>query len=208
MIDPIIKKTLGFNEEISDKDIFNLLKKKKVKACKPCWELKYCPYGPLVEDFPLLPPIRSEAIEHHNDLIKCLENGKLLNGELLDDERKKYFIERTNNFNPNNYPITIPIEIKEMQCNIFGHICPIVYVAEDFSETEVKRRRGRYIPFDMKIRIVRRDNYTCQMCGTHLKDDEVEFDHKIPVSKGGSSEEHNIQLTCFDCNRSKSNKIL
>ena len=20
--------------------------------CKPCWELKYCPYGPLVEDFP------------------------------------------------------------------------------------------------------------------------------------------------------------
>ena len=24
---------------------------KRVKAiCKPCWELKYCPYGPLVED--------------------------------------------------------------------------------------------------------------------------------------------------------------
>lgn len=28
--------------------------KKRVKAvCKPCWELKYCPYGPLVEEFPL-----------------------------------------------------------------------------------------------------------------------------------------------------------
>ena len=22
-------------------------------VCKPCWELKYCPYGPLVEEFPL-----------------------------------------------------------------------------------------------------------------------------------------------------------
>jgi hypothetical protein len=22
-------------------------------VCKPCWELKYCPYGPLVEFFPL-----------------------------------------------------------------------------------------------------------------------------------------------------------
>ena len=21
--------------------------------CKPCWELKYCPYGSLVEDFPI-----------------------------------------------------------------------------------------------------------------------------------------------------------
>ena len=28
--------------------------KTRVKSvCKPCWELKYCPYGPLVEDFPL-----------------------------------------------------------------------------------------------------------------------------------------------------------
>ena len=28
--------------------------KKRVKAvCKPCWEIKYCPYGPLVEEFPL-----------------------------------------------------------------------------------------------------------------------------------------------------------
>lgn len=27
---------------------------KRVKAvCKPCWEIKYCPYGTLVEDFPL-----------------------------------------------------------------------------------------------------------------------------------------------------------
>jgi len=26
---------------------------KRVKAvCKPCWEIKYCPYGPFVEDFP------------------------------------------------------------------------------------------------------------------------------------------------------------
>lgn len=26
---------------------------RRVKAvCKPCWELKYCPYGPLVEEFP------------------------------------------------------------------------------------------------------------------------------------------------------------
>lgn len=28
--------------------------KKRVKAvCKPCWEIKYCPYGPIVEEFPI-----------------------------------------------------------------------------------------------------------------------------------------------------------
>jgi hypothetical protein len=31
-------------------------KKPRLKhvVCKPCWELKYCPYGPLVEYFPLV----------------------------------------------------------------------------------------------------------------------------------------------------------
>src|SRR5579864_3675797 len=28
-------------------------KKRSKHVCKPCWELKYCPYGPLVEQFPL-----------------------------------------------------------------------------------------------------------------------------------------------------------
>ncbi|KYZ76897.1 hypothetical protein AXX12_18510 [Anaerosporomusa subterranea] len=69
------------------------------------------------------------------------------------------------------------------------------------------RRIGRYIPFNIKIRVARRDNYTCQICGKHLRDDELEFDHIIPVSRGGSTEEHNIRLACFDCNRSKSANV-
>jgi 5-methylcytosine-specific restriction endonuclease McrA len=58
------------------------------------------------------------------------------------------------------------------------------------------------------MRVVRRDNHTCQHCGKQLKDDEVEFDHIIPIVKGGSSEEHNIRLTCFDCNRDKSDDYI
>ena len=92
-------------------------------------------------------------------------------------------------------------------CNVFGHVCPVFFAAEAITETSEARRRGRYIPFKIKMRVVRRDNYTCQHCGKHLKDDEVEFDHKIPISLGGSSEEHNIRLTCFDCNREKSDHV-
>jgi 5-methylcytosine-specific restriction endonuclease McrA len=62
----------------------------------------------------------------------------------------------------------------------------------------------RPIPFATMMRIVRRDDYRCQHCKKKLRDDEVEFDHIIPVSKGGSSEEHNLRLTCFKCNRDKS----
>jgi len=94
-----------------------------------------------------------------------------------------------------------------MACTVFGHICPIVYGAEGFTETAEARRQGRYISFKTRVRVVRRDNYTCQHCSTHPRDDEVEFDHIIPIAKGGSSEEHNIRLTCFTCNRDKSDKL-
>lgn len=135
------------------------------------------------------------------------ENRSLASGDPLDDEKRQMFEEEIAEFNPNDYPEDIPEEIAEMQCTVFGHVCPVFFVSEEFTETAEPRRRGRYIPFKTKMRVVRRDNYTCQVCGKHLLDNEIEFDHIIPLSKGGSSEEHNIRLTCFECNRDKYDKV-
>jgi hypothetical protein len=246
------------------------------RVCKPCWELKYCPYGPLVEESPLLPGTRDEARAHIEYLQECLQKGLVGSSEPLTDEKRKILEELVEEFDENDfepdptgeltamqllghekdayltreaakkmyeqmkqsletgfdgysakiteeqramfesdiaefneeeYPDEIPMEIAEMQCTVFGHICPVVFDAEKITETTELRTSGRYIPFKTKIRVVRRDNYTCQSCGKHLLDTEVEFDHIIPVAKGGSSEEHNLRLTCFDCNRSKSDDV-
>ncbi len=206
-IDIVVRKTIGVDETLTDKEVLKLIRDKKKFACKPCWELKYCPYGPVVEEFPLLPPTLDHALAHNEYLKECLRTRVLGSGEPLDDEKEKYFNEYLSSFEPTKYPTEIHPEIEEMGCNVFGHICPVFFVAEPFTETEKERRRGRYIPFELKMRVVRRDNYTCQQCGKHLKDNEVEFDHIIPVAKGGSTEEHNIRLTCYDCNREKTDKI-
>lgn len=58
-----IKKTLGFDENMPDKEFKKAWKRKSSSVCKPCWELKYCPYGPFVEQSPLLPSLKNEAIE-------------------------------------------------------------------------------------------------------------------------------------------------
>jgi len=160
-----------------------------------------------VEESPLIPPTRKHAEEHQEYLKECLRTGVLGSEEPLDDDRRRMFQEWIDEFNPDDYPEEIPEEMAEMQCTVFGHICPVIFVAEEETETAELRRRGRYIPFKVKMRVVRRDNYTCQICGRHLLDDEVEFDHIIPFSKGGSSEEHNIRLTCFKCNRKKSDQV-
>ncbi|XID91521.1 HNH endonuclease [Paenibacillaceae bacterium WGS1546] len=119
--------------------------------CKPCWELNYCPYGSLVE----------------------------------------------------NFPIT---ENEEYRCRIFGHVCPVFLVAEPFTETKKLRNITRNIPQSVKFKVFRRDNQVCQECGKNVGFEELNFDHVIPWSKGGSSDESNIRLLCEACNKKRSNK--
>lgn len=165
------------------------------------------PY-PLKQEVEADKELSAELIEAINAEIErleaVLETGIDDQRKMLDPVRQKAFEREVAEFNPDDYPEAVPQIVSDMECNIFGHMCPVVFVGESFTETTETRRRGRYIPFMTKMRVVRRDNYTCQRCGKHLQDDEVEFDHIIPHAKGGSCEEHNIRLTCYDCNRDKS----
>ena len=206
-IHPWIRELLSIPHDMTDETALKTWKAATKWACKPCWELKYCPYGPLVEDSPLLPSIRTVATVHNEHLKSLLATGTLPDGTPLDRVRRKLFKQEVSTFDPTDYPEIIPEEISQMECTVFGHICPVVFAAESMTETSETRRRGRYIPFKVKMRVVRRDNYHCQHCKRHLDDTQVEFDHIIPVAKGGSSEEHNIRLTCFDCNRDKSDDV-
>lgn len=61
------------------------------------------------------------------------------------------------------------------------------------------------IPPDVKIAVWQRDKERCVTCFSNTN---LEFDHIIPVSKGGANSIKNIQLLCRNCNRTKSNKII
>lgn len=312
-----IKESLGYEADADDVEVWADWKSRTSKVCKPCWELKYCPYGPMVEQSPLLPVIQSDTREHNKYLQECLDTGLIGSVENLTDEtrakyeawladeeilisqamfdirqrlfwsemnghtnveefltkslrgplppiekyrvpydqhsprllsiddvpeefrdevrgsierrKKKYqealqsgeiderkpleparrtYFEEMLKRDPEDLPEEIPPEFQQAACEEFGHICPVFFVAESITETAALRRLGRQtISYATKARIVRRDNHTCQECGKHLMDHEVEFDHIIPVSRGGSSEESNLRLTCFDCNRDKSDEF-
>jgi hypothetical protein len=311
-----IKIALGYDPKLADQEVLQDWSERKRRVCKPCWELKYCPYGPLVEQSPVVPPLRPGMIEQNAYFRKCLETDMVgdvralteelraeyqewleddqlllrqalhevrsqhaldaaarapdeqqqiavwLGGDIppihiyrapfdhsqpeirqedfpgdfwqellsaverikqkyrdaivtgVDDYRHKlepvrraWFERQLDNFDPDNYSEEVAQTFQEAECNIFGHVCPVFFAAESVTETQEARRIGRHqLPFATMMRIVRRDDYRCQHCKKRLRDDEVEFDHIIPVSKGGSSEEHNLRLTCFDCNRDKSDE--
>ncbi len=63
----------------------------------------------------------------------------------------------------------------------------------------------------LRQHILERDNYTCKFCGNSIHVEPnllLEIDHIIPVTKGGFTEEGNLQTLCWKCNRSKSNKVV
>lgn len=69
---------------------------------------------------------------------------------------------------------------------------------------EMTKRSSRYISSRVRREVWRRDEGRCVRCGSR---ENLEYDHIIPISKGGSNTARNIELLCEECNRAKSNNI-
>ena len=70
------------------------------------------------------------------------------------------------------------------------------------NESNYERPR---IPESVRIEVWRRDGGKCARCGSREK---LEYDHIVPISKGGSNTARNIELLCERHNRSKSNNVV
>jgi len=54
-----------------------------------------------------------------------------------------------------------------------------------------------------RSQIIARDNFICYLCGLLVAKDDIHLDHLIPVSLGGSNDEHNLAVTHSKCNKSR-----
>ena len=64
--------------------------------------------------------------------------------------------------------------------------------------------RREPIPDGVRLFVWQRDQGKCVKCGS---EEQLEYDHIIPISRGGSSTERNVQLLCEACNRGKGTNI-
>lgn len=69
------------------------------------------------------------------------------------------------------------------------------------------QKRTRYISSSVRVDVLKRDNYRCVFCGRTSKSVELQIDHIVPFSKGGSNKIDNLQTLCIDCNLGKSDRF-
>ncbi len=69
-------------------------------------------------------------------------------------------------------------------------------IDKDFQK--IKRRQ---IDDDILAFVLQRDK-NCSRCGA---EEELQFDHILPVSKGGNDEPENLRILCMTCNSSRGN---
>jgi len=74
-------------------------------------------------------------------------------------------------------------------------------LAPTFEKTQ---RRRQAIPKNVRMYVWQRDEGRCVECGSK---ENLEYDHIIPFSRGGSSTDRNLQLLCETCNRQKGASI-
>lgn len=74
----------------------------------------------------------------------------------------------------------------------------------ELSQQMEKAPKRETIPEEVRIAVWRRDEGKCSKCGSRKN---LEYDHIIPISKGGSNTVRNIELLCEECNRRKKDNI-
>lgn len=93
----------------------------------------------------------------------------------------------------------LSVSVREESVGLVNRVIRVPRVILLVGYDRVPKRQVRFSRYN----IYARDNCTCQYCGRKLPRYELNLDHVIPRSKGGTSTWENVVCSCQECNRRK-----
>ncbi len=162
--------------------------------------------------------------EHGSELCQVTSAGRVKNlfGETILTNTKLYFVEDGGKVRsvPLAKIVSVVPNQSGLQVSCSGSAAGLwltrdpglLFEVADAAIAFAKRLRvrvdaesgSRHIPQQVKTEVWKRDCGRCTQCGAI---DYLEFDHIIPVAKGGANSVKNVQLLCRRCNGLKSDRI-
>ena len=128
----------------------------------------------------------------------------------LSDARKAHLLcllllaARMDNFLP-NHRLKLERLIGATEILDLSELAEFIEVAALERPSYEDRWASRRIPDSVKAAVIVRDGGRCRDCYSAVN---LQIDHIVPLSKGGSSEESNLQTLCRRCNRRKWKKLV
>lgn len=130
--------------------------------------------------------------EKYKDIIEQRRSEYIQRQEIENDRLEKEEIKRQ-------------ILERERKKRLHKEVLQELIESGDIFNSYIKKNGKREsIPQDVMDKVWNRDGGRCVKCGSR---ENLEFDHIIPVSKGGATTYRNLQLLCKKCNLEKSNSI-
>jgi len=96
----------------------------------------------------------------------------------------------------------ITAERNDDTIGLVGRVIKVPRVILLIAYDRVPKRHVRFSRYN----IFARDKNSCQYCGRRFSRSELNIDHVIPRSQGGTSTWENVVCSCHDCNRKKGGK--
>lgn len=89
--------------------------------------------------------------------------------------------------------------------DIFDFIMEAMLLPVRFKDVfaTIKSSKRDVVPAKLRFKILKRDNYRCKTCGATAAQARLHIDHIVPISRGGITEERNLQTLCEKCNLGK-----
>ena len=203
-------KKLEKNKQVYESDIrlkekFRLIEE-QIHSCNKCSNNRYRIWKLSSSILDLRCDDCKKRFEYYNDEIKNIELEEIIedieflkerdgyqdSNPLLKRRAVKYDTEGKRSSSPSTYHFVLEAELE-----------PVI-VRGKRNKILPEDKRSRRIPQDVKDAVWRRDEGMCVECGSN---ENLEFDHIIPHSRGGANTYRNIQLLCEKCKRQKSAKI-
>jgi len=156
-----------------------------VKACPKCFEKKMSLFR--VSE-------TGQSVEY-----SCNHCKKKMTGKILPDQDGLIAAAKLNEIKG------LLITLRKKSGNTYTkRDIDISFIVKNPFDNVMERRQRTPISESVRNSVWRRDQGKCMICGGQ---NNLEFDHIIPFSKGGSNTARNLQLLCEACNRRKHNKI-
>lgn len=161
-------------------------------------------------------------LDKYNEEVKLIEQYEFVNNSKYSDKKYKRIENRVFNnlkYEKEDFKLSLKLEVyhRSNGGNVnenrkgkynFDQLIEFYNEWQNGNKyEETKKQERKIMNDDIRYNVLKRDNFTCQICGVTAKDGaKLHVEHIVPIAKGGKTVMSNLQTLCERCNMGKGDK--